>query len=212
MVSVLAGGVDVIYPKENRYLFEDVAAAGALISENPPGTEPKGGLFPVRNRIISALSVGVIAVDSPCSAGTLHTVAHALEQNREVFAVPGPWDAPCSEGTNRLIQEGAAKLILDAEDVLCEFVDRFPQRLGNREQMDPEVRRQRLEGARDAKHPRSEPPAKSRPGEKKEVDIPDREAYIDWKECRDKLTDDQQTVLLALAEGARKADDLVEQT
>ena len=212
VVSVLAGGVDVIYPKENRYLFEDVAAAGALISENPPGTEPKGGLFPVRNRIISGLSVGVIAVESPCSGGTLHTVAHALEQNREVFAVPGPWDAPCSEGTNRLIQEGAAKLILDADDVLCEFVDRVPQRLGNREQMDPEVRRQRLEGARDAKHPRSEPPAKSRPGEKKEVDIPDREAYIDWKECRDKLTDDQQTVLLALAEGARKADDLVEQT
>ena len=212
VVSVLAGGVDVVYPKENRYLFEDVAAAGALISEHPPGTEPKGALFPVRNRIISGLSVGVIAVESPRSGGTLHTVAHALEQNREVFAVPGPWDAPCSEGTNRLIQEGAAKLILDAEDVLCEFVDRFPQRLGGRQRLDPEVRQQRLEGVQEGESQRPHPPVRSQSGEKKEVDIPDQEAYIDWKECRDKLTDDQQAVLLALTEGPRKADDLVEQT
>lgn len=212
VVSVLAGGVDVIYPKENRYLFEDVAAAGALISENPPGTEPKGALFPVRNRIISGLCVGVIVVESPCYGGTLHTVGHALEQDREVFAVPGPWDAPASEGTNRLIQEGAAKLILSAEDVLCEFVDRFPQRLGSREAMEPEVARQRLEGARISREQRPEARVKRRAAEKKEVDIQAGEAYIDWKECREKLTDDQQTVLRALLERAMKADDVVEQT
>lgn len=212
VVSVLAGGVDVIYPKENRYLFEDVAAAGALISENPPGTEPKGALFPVRNRIISGLCVGVIVVESPRYGGTLHTVGHALEQDREVFAVPGPWDAPASEGTNRLIQEGAAKLILSAEDVLCEFVDRFPQRLGSREAMEPEVARQRLEGARISREQRPEARVKRRAAEKKEVDIQAGEAYIDWKECREKLTDDQQTVLRALLERAMKADDVVEQT
>lgn len=212
VVSILAGGIDVIYPRENRYLFEDVAAVGALISEHPPGTETKGANFPVRNRIISGLSVGVIAVETPRYGGTMHTVGHALEQNREVFAVPGPWDAPASEGTNRLIQEGAAKLILGTEDVLCEFVDRFPQRLSGRTAMDPDTARQRLEGDRQARqrHPESTPRAR-RP-EKKEVDNPTEVAYIDWKECKEKLTDDQQTVLLALAAGKQTADDVVEHT
>ncbi|HIT02805.1 MAG TPA: DNA-protecting protein DprA [Candidatus Enterenecus merdae] len=212
VASVLAGGIDVVYPKENRYLFEDVAASGALISENPPGTEPRGPLFPVRNRIISGLCVGVVAVESPRYGGTLHTVGHALEQDREVFAVPGPWDAPASEGTNRLIQEGAAKLILSGEDVLCEFADRFPQRLGRRAGLSPEETRQRLEGAQNGQLQRQIPEPQISREEKKEVDIPPGEAYIDWKECQEKLTDDQQAVLRALEQGARKADDVVEQT
>lgn len=205
VVSVLAGGIDVIYPKENRFLFQDVAAVGTLISEHPPGTEPWGSLFPVRNRIISGLSVGVIAVESGSVGGTLHTVNHALEQNREVFAVPGPIGAPMSEGTNRLIQEGAAKLIMGADDVLCELIDRFPDRLHWKPSMPEEVAEQRRETAAIIKQNSAK---KKQAPEEKVVDIPPEVEYI----SKEKLTEDQRAVLQALEGGQFRADDLVEQT
>ncbi len=206
VVSVLAGGIDVVYPREHRYLYEDVAAAGALISEYPPGTEHMGAHFPVRNRIISGLSVGIIAVESGRTGGTLHTVGHALEQNREVFAVPGPWDAPSSEGTNRLIQEGAAKLIMGAQDVLCELQDRYPNRIKRVAQMDSAAMEQRIEDA-------VKPTPRTQAEQEKVVDIQPPVEYIDWQECKNKLTDDQRTVLLALSEGKSfRTDDVVERT
>lgn len=206
VVSVLAGGIDVVYPREHRFLYEDVAAAGALISEHPPGTEHRGTLFPIRNRIISGLSVGVVAVESKRTGGTLYTVSHALEQNREVFAVPGPWNAVSSEGTNRLIQEGVAKLIMSGEDVLCEVRDRFPNRLKHMAPMEAGALEQRLEDVSKNMERQQKQPEKV-------VDIQPDVEYIDWIECKEKLTDDQQTVLLALAEGKILcADDLVERT
>lgn len=208
-VSVLAGGLDVIYPRKNRRLYEDLAVAGTLISEQPPGTEPRGVLFPVRNRIISGLSVGVIAVESKRTGGTLYTVGHALDQDREVFAVPGPIGSACSEGTNRLIQEGAAKLILNAEDVVCELIDRFPNRLRRRAPLEPEVVRQRLE--RTAEEEPVKSPERTKPKEK-EVDNGLTVEYIDWKDCKTKLTDDQQAVLLAFGGKTLRVDELVELT
>lgn len=209
VVSVLAGGIDVVYPREHRSLYEDVAAAGTLISEHPPGTAHLACHFPVRNRIISGLSVGVIAVESKRYGGTMHTVGHALDQDREVFAVPGPVDAPSSEGTNRLIQEGAAKLILNADDVLCELVDRFPNRLRRKPPLEPETASQRMEGVAEAAMPKVRPTKKQ---EQKEVDIQPPVEYIDWQECKMKLTADQQAVLLALVEKPCRSDDLVELT
>lgn len=206
-VSVLAGGLDVIYPRRNRQLYEDMSVVGTLISEQPPGTEPRGQLFPIRNRIISGLSVGVIAVESKRTGGTLYTVGHALDQNREVFAVPGPVGAVCSEGPNRLIQEGAAKLILSADDVICEFADRFPGRLRRKAPLEPEVADQRLQ------HVVKEFQAKPVQAEgQKEVDIPSGVEYINWQDCKTILTDEQQTVLLAVGEKTLRADDLVELT
>ena len=206
VVSVLAGGIDVVYPREHRFLYEDVAAAGMLISEHPPGTEHRGTNFPIRNRIISGLAVGVVAVESKRSGGTLHTVSHALEQNREVFAVPGPWNAVSSEGINRLIQEGVAKLIMSAEDVLCEVRDRFPGRLDRTAPMEPEVLEQRRDDVgRNLKRPPAQP--------EKEVDIQSDVEYIDWIECKNNLTNDQCSILLALSNGKMmRADDLVEST
>lgn len=214
VVSVLGNGLDVIYPKYHRDLYADVAAAGTLISEYPPGTEPRGDHFPVRNRIISGLSVGAIVVESPRFGGSLLTANHALEQDREVFAIPGPADAINSEGTNRLIQAGAAKLILDADDVLCEFVDRFPDKFGRRAPLSDEAREQRLE---------NDPPAPPAPQKKKpepqETELPEKVVdnpvlveYIDWKDCKNKMTDDQRDVLLALEQGPLTADDVVERT
>ena len=126
--AVLGGGVDMIYPPENRRLYEDIAATGVLLSEYPPGTEPKGSHFPVRNRIISGLSLGVLVVEAPERSGALITAATALEQGREVFAVPGPFDAPKSRGCNALIREGAG-LVCEAWDVLSFYESRFPHKL-----------------------------------------------------------------------------------
>lgn len=216
VVSVLGNGIDVIYPRVHRALYEDVAAAGTLISEYPPGTEPTKASFPIRNRLLSGLAVGMIAVESGRFGGTLLTVDHALEQDREVFAVPGPADGEASEGTNRLIQEGAAKLILGAEDVICELVDRFPGRLSGRRTMPEQVREQRLEsvvGQPKYQPKQREEAAKSDKSDgKKEVDNCPAVEYIDWRDYREKLTDDQRDILLALSNGDLVADDLVEKT
>lgn len=209
VVSVLAGGLDIVYPRRNQALYEDLSVVGTLISEYPPGTPHRGAQFPVRNRIISGLSAGVIAVESKRSGGTLLTVGHALDQDREVFAVPGPIGAPASEGTNRLIQEGAAKLILNADDVVCELIDRFPGRLRRAGRMDPVAERQRLDEAVRAT-PLPEP--RKRPARKKEVDSGPEPVYIDWLEWKNKLTDDQSTVLLAFEGRTLRADELVELT
>lgn len=116
-IAVVAGGLDVIYPPEHGDLTRDIARLGLIISELPPGYQPKGRDFPRRNRIISGLSLGVIVVEAAIKSGTLITARFALEQGREVFAIPGsPLDPRC-HGTNRLIRDGAT-LIENADDVL----------------------------------------------------------------------------------------------
>ena len=126
--AVLGGGADVVYPAANRRLYEDIAATGVILSEYPPGTEPKGDHFPVRNRLLSALSLATVVVEAPEKSGALITAATALEQGREVFAVPGPFDAPKSRGCNALIREGAG-LVCEAWDVLSFYESRFPHKL-----------------------------------------------------------------------------------
>ena len=146
-VGVVGNGLDVYYPHESRYLYEDVASAGILLSEYPPGTEPASGHFPVRNRIISGLSLAALVVEAPEKSGALITAATALEQGRDVFAVPGPIDAPASVGCNCLIRDGAG-LVSDASDILREYEGRFvlnlkesreqPETLGYQARMAPE--------------------------------------------------------------------------
>ena len=126
--AVLGGGADVIYPAENRRLYQDIAATGVILSEYPPGTVPKADHFPVRNRLLSALSLATVVVEAPEKSGALITATTALEQGREVFAVPGPFDAPMSRGTNALIREGAG-LVCEAWDVLSFYESRYPHKL-----------------------------------------------------------------------------------
>lgn len=123
-IGVTGNGLDVHYPYESRYLYEDVAASGVLLSEYPPGTEPAPAHFPVRNRILSGLSLAALVVEAPERSGALITAMTALEQGRDVFAVPGPIDAPTSVGCNRLIRDGAG-LVTDASDILREYEGRF---------------------------------------------------------------------------------------
>ncbi|MHB9130542.1 MAG: DNA-processing protein DprA [Armatimonadota bacterium] len=116
-IAVLGSGVDVIYPPENTTLYERIAAQGAVISENPPGAPPSRISFPIRNRIISGLSLGVIVVEASEKSGALITVDHALEQGREVFAVPGSVNSTQSRGTHHLLRDGA-RLVESVDDVL----------------------------------------------------------------------------------------------
>ena len=127
-LGLLGNGIDVVYPRENAGLYEDVAATGALISEYPPGTDPLPGNFPVRNRILSGIAVGTLVVEAPARSGALITASRALEQGRDVFAVPGPIDSPNSYGCNRLIRDGA-ELVMDASDILEAYAARFPEKL-----------------------------------------------------------------------------------
>ncbi len=119
-LAVLASGVMSIYPPEHDKLAEEVAARGALISESPPHAAPLSGTFPQRNRIISGLSLGVIVVEAAERSGALITARHAMEQGREVFAVPGNVDSRASTGCHQLIRDGA-KLVESVDDVLEEL-------------------------------------------------------------------------------------------
>ena len=126
--AVLGCGVDVVYPPENDRLYEDVAASGVLLSEYPPGAEPFGWHFPARNRILSGLCLATLVVEAPQKSGALITAATALEQGRDVFAIPGPLDAEGSVGCNRLIRDGAG-LATESWDILREYQSRYPHKL-----------------------------------------------------------------------------------
>ena len=119
-IGVLASGLGEIYPPEHDNLADQISAQGALVTESPLRTRPKRGQFPRRNRIISGVSLGVVVVEASGRSGALITVKHAVEQNREVFAVPGRVDQEYSRGCHRLIRDGA-KLVESVDDVLEEL-------------------------------------------------------------------------------------------
>ena len=120
-IAVTGSGLDVIYPPENKKLFDEISENGLIISEYELETKPNAENFPKRNRIISGLSLGCIIVETGITGGAMQTASFALDQNREVFAVPGNLGIKQSEGTNLLIQRGEAKLIRSSEDVLLEL-------------------------------------------------------------------------------------------
>jgi DNA processing protein len=120
-IAVLACGLDLVYPPEHKRLAEEITQHGALISDYAIGTQPRSEFFPRRNRILSGISLGVLVVEGDVKSGALITARQALEQNREVFAVPGSIYSPASRGTNKLIQDGEAKPTLEVQDVLAEL-------------------------------------------------------------------------------------------
>ncbi|HSB95882.1 MAG TPA: DNA-processing protein DprA [Spongiibacteraceae bacterium] len=120
-IAVLGCGIDRVYPPEHRQLATAIRASGALISDFPLGTPPRAAHFPSRNRIISGLSLGVLVVEAALRSGSLVTARLALEQNREVFAIPGSIHNPVSQGTNTLIRNGAT-LVQEADEIVGELV------------------------------------------------------------------------------------------
>jgi DNA processing protein len=119
-IAVLGCGLDIVYPPGNHKLYDDIAVSGALVSEYPLGTMPENFRFPARNRILSGLTLGVVVVEATIRSGSLITARHALEQDREVFAVPGRIDSVKSAGTHTLLQQGA-KLVHGVNDIVEEF-------------------------------------------------------------------------------------------
>ena len=196
VLGVLGCGLDVVYPRGSEELYEDVAAAGALITEYAPGTLPLSGNFPVRNRILSGLSVAVLVVEAPERSGALITAGTALEQGREVFAVPGPIDAPGSAGCNRLLRDGAG-LVSEGWDLLREYEERFPGKL------------RREAAQREAPEtPGYERREQQREAQRRETrKLPPR---LDPQGAE--LTDDQIALLRTLTEEPMLVDDLVEES
>jgi DNA processing protein len=195
VIGVLGCGLDVVYPPENRYLYEDVAAIGTLISEYPPGTEPHKTNFPVRNRIISGLSLATLVVEAPETSGALITAETALEQGRDVYAVPGPIDAPTSRGCNRLLRDGAG-LVSDGWDLLRDYADRYPGKLHPEGawQEAPKV------SGYQSREERPQEPAKKLP------------ELLSISKDGGALTDDQLRILRTLTDDPMAVDDLIDAT
>lgn len=182
VVAVLGCGVERIYPRENADLYRALCERGCILSEYPPETPPVPENFPPRNRIISGLSDGVLVVEAAKKSGSLITAERALEQNRDVFAVPGNIGNPACEGTNRLLQNGAF-LVQSAQDVLSAYEYRYPQTISSAK----------------ASAPKPEKPI--------DIDIPIN--YIDLKEIPKDLPEDALAVLLALGTDTLAMDDLI---
>lgn len=140
-IAVLGGGIDWIYPRENGALAEAITENGGLLSEYPMGIKPEAMNFPKRNRIISGLSLGVLITEAGMKSGALITAFNALEQNREVFAIPGPITSEYSRGTNQIIKEGA-KLVQHIDDITEELtgqISLFNQTAEKKQVFEPEL-------------------------------------------------------------------------
>ena len=194
VIGVLGGGVDTVYPEENRWLFERVAEQGCLISEYPPGAKPMRSYFPARNRIISALSDGLVVVQAGAQSGALITARRAADQDRDVFAVPGPAGDARSRGSNRLLRDGAI-LAECGWDVMREYEYRYPTAVREYHgRPGPAAQRQPEAAPRPA---RTQPPA-ARPG--REEPVPELS----------RLDPVQRRIAEALLAGPRQLDALID--
>ena len=196
-VALLGCGLDVVYPAGNEWLYRDAVASGALLTEYPPGTPAVGAHFPVRNRIISGLCLATVIVEAPEGrSGALITARTALEQGRDVFAVPGPINAPMSRGCNRLIADGAAALVADTADILWEYEARYPHKLHCG----------RVEMPQTMGYQARQETAAARMVEEEPIKLP----VLDVRTGQTSLTDDQVRIVKMLKNGEMQVDDLIE--
>ena len=205
--GVCIGVLGTAHDMQESELSRDVCQRGALVSEYAPGTRSQKSFFRDRNRISSGLSVGTVAIEAPEKSGTLLFAAEALEQGREVFAVPGNADAAGCRGTNNLLKEGATPVTCGWE-VMREFRSRFPDRI-----------REDTQGFRTEKNapPESVPPSSQCPengteSPKKEIDKPKSGAYIDLREQLASLNETQLRIISAIEKEPTHIDDIVEKT
>ena len=178
-IGVIGSGLDIIYPPENKQLYEDVASAGAVISEYPPGTPAVKQNFPARNRIISGLSLGVAVIEAPKRSGALITAARALEQGRDVFSLPGNVDAIACEGSNKLLREGAIPF-MSADDIIDEYIELYPEKINI-----------------SVKHTQ------------KPFDNTSKVEYIDLGNLLDKLDGDEKAIVESIGNGSKNIDEII---
>ena len=201
LVCVTAGGVDVpYYASESGHRFlADVAAAGTLISQMPPGTPHLGALFAKRNRLLTGLTVGTVCVEAGARSGTLQVARLSIDQSRDVYAVPANVGVASAAGTNDLLRQGLAIPVLRGSHVLDHYRHLFPLK---------NVRiPQKNTAPRSVKQP--EPHQSS---SEKKIDSANSPAYIDLEALRDQFTDDELALFDALRQGSLSTDELIEQT
>ncbi len=220
VIAVLGCGVDVTYPAENRSLFEDIRHHGCLLSEYPPGTPPLAEHFPVRNRILSGLSLGVVVVEAPSKSGALITAERALEQGRDVFAVPGNVGSPACQGNIELLKQGAI-IVSEGWDVMQEYAHLYPTLIRRRPRpinmtltAHERAPREKTRAAKPGKAQRAADPQRQnveiRGG--KDVDNSENKAYIDVQELLQSLTPDERTIVQLLQQGQRHIDAIIDES
>ncbi len=211
VVGVLGCGADVVYPARNRSLYEDTVARGCVITEYPPHTPPIGFHFPVRNRILSGMCDGVVVVEAAAKSGALITARLALDQGRDVFAMPGSAGSESCAGSNRLLREGAI-FAESGPDVIEEYLTRYPalrdvsgqgQKLG----LSPDDLRQ---NARETGGKTELKVASAVQRPKKAVDNGKESDYIELKALMRTMPPAQSAVLEALSDGPQTVDDVID--
>ena len=204
-VGVLGTGADVIYPKTNGDLFRRVERNGCILSELLPGTQPFKWNFPRRNRLISGLSVGVAVVEAPERSGALYTARAAMDQGRDVFAVPGNIDLPSFAGSNSLLREGALPVSC-GWDIMGEYTALFPDK----------IRRVRSQPEEKKAEPRKTQPPKRRESTpaagKKDIDKKPPAAYSDLNTKLQSLPEQERAIAECLRGGERLTDDVIAAT
>ncbi len=206
VIGVLGTGVDVVYPPWNSELFRDVLVTGALISEYPPKTKAFPGNFPERNRIISGISVGTLVVEAPKRSGSLITVSRALEQGRDVFAVPANIDAQSFAGSNELLKEGAIP-VTQPWDILKEYEYIFPDKISSSEISDAIVRFDAALSETTKDDNISKEPAKKAIDNTKDRKYKE---YIRFKETLRSLSEEELAVITAIGENAKNTDEIAD--
>lgn len=218
-VGVLGCGADLVYPASNAALFRDVEENGCILSEFAPGTAPAKWTFPKRNRIISGLSCGVLVVEAPERSGALITARLAMEQGRDVFAVPGNIDLPSFAGSNALLQDGAI-LVSSGWDVLREYAAQYPDKI-RRSGMTAavtaypdEVPQQEVLTEKTDKKPVLAEKKKDlkKELEKKTIDKAASSPYSDVNVTIAGLSEEAGKIYACLARGERLVDDLIDET
>lgn len=214
VVGVLGSGVDIVYPKCNRQLFEEIGKRGCLLSEFPPETPPFKWNFPKRNRIMSGLSNGVVVIEAPERSGTLITARQAAEQGRDVFVVPGNVDAKSFDGSQVLLRDGATP-VRNGWDVLSEYENLYP---GKIRFPDPDGKPQSIAETERAMPKVAQKPASSakkppidKKKEKKPIDKEEKPPYSDLKDILPALNDAQRDIVELLTT-ERLKDDIIAQS
>ena len=209
VVGVLGCGADVVYPAKNRALYDDTIARGCILTEYPPGTPPIGYHFPVRNRIIAGLCDGVVVVEAAAKSGSLITARLALDQGRDVFAVPGNAGNEACAGSNHLLREGAM-FAESGADVLEEYIARYPALRSVGKTPEFSLTPEELRRNAAAFDPDTELKVASQVKKpKKPVDNEDKANYIELKALMRTLPPAQCAVLEALRDGEQNVDDII---
>ncbi len=213
VVGVLGCGADIIYPAKNRSLYEDTIARGCVLTEYPPNTPPKGYHFPIRNRILSGLCDGVVVVEAAAKSGSLITARLALDQGRDVFAVPGNAGDEACAGSNRLLKEGAL-FVETGWDIMEEYLGRYSTvreiaNAGNKIGLSSNDIRQNAAVADEDKELKV---ASQIQKPKKSVDNEDNTNYIELKALLSSLPPAQSAVLEVLQKGTLSVDDIIAYT